>query len=83
MEKYNVIKRFHGDSMRTNLAVKNNLYGVSFQKAQEELVLNESLWNKHGGLVIDKTETSLTVQESDDSATITWSIEEVEEWEAA
>ena len=53
--------------------------GLTFEKAQFELDTNELLWNRNGGLVINRDELSLTVEELDESERIIWVIEESDE----
>ncbi len=53
--------------------------GISLNEAIDVLDINEGLWKKHGGAILERTEISLTVEEPDSSEIITWSIEEIEE----
>ena len=70
---YNLLKNYEEKPSKSHVEKK----GISLEKAQFELDVNERLWNKNGGLVIERTDMSLTVQESDESETITWIIKEV------
>jgi hypothetical protein len=75
MKTYNIKKSYENSPSKNKIEEK----GLTLEKAQFQLDINERLWNKHGGLVLERTEFQLICEESDDSETITWMIEEVED----
>jgi hypothetical protein len=77
MTTYNIKKSYEGAPSKTKIESK----GLTLEKAISELDLNESLWLKNGGSIIERTDTALVCEESDASNVITWEIIEVEEWD--
>lgn len=69
---FNVTKSYESKPSKNNIEEKE----VSLEKALQSLDISEILWRKNGGSIIERTEFSLTVEESDGSETITWTIEE-------
>lgn len=66
---YTITKHYEGKNK--TLTEKT---GMTLEAAQFELGLNESLWRKHGGIVHERTDYTLHVEEADSSETITWQI---------
>ena len=73
---YNITKSYEGFASK-NRTVET---GLSLEDANNYLNSTERSWKRNGGLIISKTETTLVVEESDESNTITFEIEEVEEY---
>lgn len=69
---FDIIKCYEGSPSKNKTEEK----GLTFEEAKFELDINESLWRKHGGIVIERTEFRLVCEESDASEVITWSIDE-------
>lgn len=69
---FNVTKSYESKPSKNNIEEKE----VSLEKALQSLNVSEMLWRKNGGLIVERTEFSLTVEELDGSETITWTIEE-------
>ena len=72
---FNIRKSYEGSPSKNKIEEK----GLSLEKAQFELDINERLWRKNGGSVIERTEFQLVCEESDDSEVITWTIQEIED----
>ena len=59
---------------------KNKIDGKHTKLADAimELDCNQRLWRKHGGIIVSrKSKRLLVCRESDDSETITWTIEKI------
>lgn len=72
---FNIKKTYTESPSKTKIEEK----ALTLEKAQFELDINENLWRKNGGYIVNRDEFSLTVEESDGSETITWTIEECDE----
>lgn len=67
---YNIRKEYEGKPSKNHIEEK----GLTLEDAKFQLDINENLWRKNGGLVEQRTETTLIVSEADDSERITWTI---------
>jgi hypothetical protein len=75
MKTYNILKSY--DSTPSKNKVEET--GITLEKAMFQLDVNESLWRRHGGQVISRTDSVLICEESNGNEIITWSINEVED----
>lgn len=74
---YNIKKSYEGSESKTNNHYEK---GLSLEQAQQFLDATERSWVRNGGLVIERNNTALVVEEADASNTITFEIVEIEEW---
>lgn len=70
---YSIKKTYHGHESKNRIDSKN----LTLQQAKDELDTNERLWKKNSGVIIEKTEDTLTVEEDNGEGRITYSIEEI------
>lgn len=71
---YNIKKSYDGAPSKNIIEEK----GLTIDQATFQLDINERLWRKNGGLVIERTADTLVCEEADGSEKITWSLQEVE-----
>lgn len=67
---YQISKKYKENPTKNSIQETN----LTIEDASFVLDLNESLWLKHGGTVLSKSETELVCEESDSSETISWKI---------
>lgn len=77
MNTYNIKKSYEGFASKTNNKYET---GLTLEQAQHSLDATEASWKRNGGLVIERKEMALIVEEGDASNTITFEIVEVEDW---
>lgn len=72
MTTYKIIKSYEGfPSKKTTTET-----GLSLNEAKDFIVYKANQWTRNGGLVVSINETECVLEESDESNTITYSIEQ-------
>jgi hypothetical protein len=71
MTTYKIIKSYEGFPSKT----KTVETGLSLEDATEFIAYKANQWSRNGGLVVSINETECVLEESDESNTITYSIE--------
>ena len=71
MTTYQIIKSYEGFPSKTTTTETN----LSLEDATEFIIYKANQWSRNGGLVVSINETECVLEESDESNTITYSIE--------
>lgn len=72
---YNIKKSYDSKPSKNIIEEK----GMTLENAKMQLDLNERLWKKNGGIVVERNDEALICEEADGSETITWTIEKLED----
>ena len=73
MTTYEIIKSYEGFPSQTRTVET----GLSFQDATDFIMYKANQWERYGGLVVSINENECVLEESDESNTITYTINEL------
>lgn len=75
MNTYNIFKSYDSKPSQNKMDER----ALLLADAIFQLDVNESLWRKNGGSIVERGDMHLTVAESNGSEVITWTIQENED----